>query len=211
MTAIKAMRCGAWTAEVAEHEREIEKIRLTVRSSTAKAIFAIGKELTEAQEKLACHGKGTFGKWVKTRLKMSRRLMYLHLRVYRVFEKVDCATVAQFDRSALYYLVHGGIPTDAVKDLIARAQNGARITQKMAKALVGAYLHDKQFPQDSANDDSKNPGNAPKVGKVNMSKPPSVLDRLKRAWDEATPQERDEFKRWATSRTKNITVPNTLV
>jgi hypothetical protein len=145
-----------------------------VLENESRNVILIGRELEAAHGLIANHGDGEFGKWIEHRFDKSRRWAEYHLQSFRVFG--DCEHVFAFDASALRVLSAPSTPPKAVSEAIALAENGAKVTHKVAKRLV------KQF--------SKKKDDDPKLKHTRQ------VDALKQAWERGTPEVREEFKQW---------------
>lgn len=100
-------------------------------------MLKIGAELSKAQERLANHGNGTFGKWCKERLGISSQSARNAINAFHAFGQEDCKTVLQsFDASALYLLSADSTPEEATEKAWELAEAGETITKKRAKQIV---------------------------------------------------------------------------
>jgi hypothetical protein len=160
----------------------------------------MGRHLLAVNTLLANHGNGGFGKWVEKRLQLSRKTAERYISVYTFFEK-DCDIVTQFDVSALYVLASPSVDNQVRKEALALARSGHTISQSRAKHLIECEhrAHLEKFRKENAElleasvDKVEMPALDAKARK-------SPLDRLKAAWEDASPGERQEFNAWKSSR-----------
>lgn len=83
-------------------------------------LFTLPQQLTN-------HGNGTFGKWCKERLGISKRSAYDHLNACECFGDKDCPSLGQsFTCEALYLLSRDSTPDDAITDALKAAKKGER-------------------------------------------------------------------------------------
>ena len=103
------------------HADSILEAAQAVKKATADGMLKIGKELTEAQQRLSRHGTGTFGRWCKERCGISRTTAHRILKAYKAFG--DCSTVEQtMDASAVYVLSEKSCPEEAKKEAVRQAE-----------------------------------------------------------------------------------------
>jgi len=102
-------------------------------------VLEIGRALTDAQDLLADHAGGAFGKWVKQSCKFSKRSAYRYMSAHLTFG--GCATVAQrrFEPSTMYLLANDSTPSAAVTEAIEFAESGETVTGKIAKQLIAKH------------------------------------------------------------------------
>jgi len=102
-------------------------------------VLAIGEALTEAQDLLASHHGGVFGKWVKQNCGFSKRTAYRYMSAQLTFG--SCAPVAQrrFELSTMYILAHDSTPPAAVTEAIEIAESGETVTSKTAHQLIAKH------------------------------------------------------------------------
>jgi len=102
-------------------------------------VLQIGQSLTEAQDLLASHHGGAFGKWVKQSCGFSKRTAYNYMGAHLTFG--SCATVAQrrFELSTMYLLASDSTPSAAVTEAIDLAESGETVTGKTAKQLIAKH------------------------------------------------------------------------
>ena len=136
----------------------IEKVQERVRKAGAEGVMAIGKELTAAQDRLANHGDGTFGKWAQARCGFTRQSAYRAIAAFGTFK--DCNIMLQtFDPTALYLLSADSCPEGATAEALKLAETGEKITAKRAKEIIaevggddGDDESDAEFDIDLAGD-----------------------------------------------------------
>jgi len=107
-------------------------------------VLAIGEALTEAQDLLASHHGGAFGKWVKQSCGFSKRTAYRYMSAHLTFG--SCATMSQrrFDISTMYLLANDSTPSAAVTEAIELAESGETVTSKTAHQLIAKHGDGKQ-------------------------------------------------------------------
>lgn len=114
------------------HAKVICETQDRVRKTTAEAVLKIGKELTEARERLANHKNGTFQKWCVERCGASLASTKRAIAAYEQFGNRH--TVSQyFDATAMYLLSANSCPEDTRDEFIQRAEAGEQITAKMVR------------------------------------------------------------------------------
>lgn len=194
------------------HARNIEVMQDRVRSVSARHVLKIGKELIEARERLGKKGTGTFGRWCRDRLKMSRRSCYNYIYAYEVFG--DCAIVAQmFDVTAMYYLSQPGVHSRAVTEALIHAEGGRRITLSWAKQILelldvkkegeSKYEQKKRRKKEEKEQDKREEGEGESEeddGGKEHDPDSSRLARLKRFYNETPADDRAKFKEWLEER-----------
>jgi len=102
-------------------------------------VLTIGQALTDAQDLLADHAGGAFGKWVKQSCGFSKRTAYRYMSAHLTFG--SCATMSQrrFDISTMYLLANDSTPSAAVTEAIEIAESGETVTGKTAKQLIAKH------------------------------------------------------------------------
>lgn len=151
-----------------------------------EAIIAIGRTLSAAQEILAKHGNGAFGKWVKAETPYSPRTAYRCISAFATFG--DCATVAQMEVSAVYQLAENATPKSAVKEAVKLAESGVRISQASAKKIIKKHVGPKP---------SKPSGNGkpePAVTAPAPAPPPETAPKPARGEPKVDRRKFDEFE-----------------
>jgi len=123
-------------AQVVNVKRRLASLARRIKSEKKKAVqslLAIGEALAEAQDLLADHNRGSFGKWVRDNCKFSRRSAYNFITIYRQFG--GCAIVAQLiDDDALRMLA--AAPEAAASEAIDLAEGGQHVTAQIAKQVI---------------------------------------------------------------------------
>ena len=106
-------------------------------------VLEIGRALTDAQDLLADHAGGAFGKWVKQNCGFSKRTAYNYMSAHLVFG--GCAIIAQrrFEPSTMYLLANDSTPSGAVTEAIQIAESGETVTSKTAKKLITKHSDGK--------------------------------------------------------------------
>ena len=126
------------TGEVVDVNRRLAGLARTVKSQTKKAtgaILAAGEALAEAQDLLANHAGGSFGKWVTDKCSMSRRQAYRLIGLWDTWG--GCDTVAQLaDIDALRKMA--GAPDGTVKKAIELMEDGQHLDLAPAKTLMAS-------------------------------------------------------------------------
>lgn len=122
-----------------------------VRKTTAEGVMKLGAELSAAQQKLSNHGDGTFGKWCQQRCGISRVTANKAINVYKAF---DCKPSLQsFDPTALYLLSSPSCPEEATTEAVERAEQGERITAKLARDIIKSHSPDAD--EDDGDEDAE--------------------------------------------------------
>jgi hypothetical protein len=123
-------------AEIVDVNRKLSGLARTIKSQqrrATEAVLAAGEALKEAQELLADHNGGSFGKWVTEKVGMSRRTAYRMLAAWDAFG--GCASVAQrIDVDAVRTLAGG--PERAVSKAIRLMDAGENVDLRRAKELI---------------------------------------------------------------------------
>lgn len=135
-----------------KHAATVEGEQEKVRKTTAESVLKIGKELAAARERLANHGNGTFGKWLKGRLCIGQSSAYKAMTAYESFKNLPhCGE--SFDASSLYLLSSDSVPEEATKEAIKRAAKGEQITHKLAKEIVAKHSPEPEPLAEREDDD----------------------------------------------------------
>jgi hypothetical protein len=95
----------------------------------------IGKAIAAAHALLVGDGgkDGKFSLWVESECGYCRRTAYNYMNAWQRFGSLgNCATVAQFEPTALYALASPSVPDAAVREAVKLADRGLRITKKAA-------------------------------------------------------------------------------
>lgn len=117
------------------HATAIQETQDQVRRISADGVIRIGKELKEAQQRLAHHGDGMFNKWVKQRCGISLSCAYKSINAHEVFGEVCVNFTQTFDASALYLLSADSCPEEATEEALRLAEEGQHVSHKVAKEL----------------------------------------------------------------------------
>ncbi len=163
-----------------------------MRRTNVKGVLTIGRQLHKARAVLGRKGDGIYGEWCKKRLKISRTTAHNMLNAYLVFG--DCPTVEHsFELTALYLLSKNGIPKDVIETAISIAEGGGRVTAERARNLIGDS-HEQRALDDAQTEDDEDDEEPSQ-----RSAPPkrTPLERLQKAWNDASEKERKEFRNWA--------------
>lgn len=105
------------------------------KSSGLQAMLDMGKAVADAQEILASHHKGSFGKWIEAECGIGRSSAYRYLHAWEKFG--SCASLGQLTAEAMYALSSPDAPPEAAKQAQKLADRGVKVTAKVAKELVG--------------------------------------------------------------------------
>jgi len=105
---------------------------------TSVGLWKMGGILTDAQEKLAAHGTGTFLKWLEAEVGLSQSTAYRLMQVHKAFDLPTVGRMA-FSTSTLYYLSTGTVPASARQEAVRRAAEGETITPDVAREIVQAH------------------------------------------------------------------------
>lgn len=111
--------------------------------TTATAIVQIGKALAEVKEKL---GHGKFLDWIEKEFAWSQPTAWRFMNVYEQF-KLSNLNNLSIDVSALYQIAAPSTPEPVRRHLIARAENGERITHQGMRALVQQFAETGKLPE----------------------------------------------------------------
>lgn len=123
-------------------QQKTSEIKELVQKSQ-QSIIDIGNRLIEVKEKLA---HGSFGAWLATEFEWDRFFAERCMNIARRFGQNE--QIAHFQKSALYLLSSPSVPEEAVKEAVARAEQGEEITHKTAKAIAEKHRPDPK-PQPS--------------------------------------------------------------
>lgn len=101
--------------------------------------FEIGRSVAASHAVFAGNGgEGQFSSWVERECGFSKRTAYNYMNAWREFG--NCATVAQFDVSAIYALSSETQGADkARKEAIKLADKGQKITHEKAKEILNRF------------------------------------------------------------------------
>ncbi|MBW3598547.1 MAG: DUF3102 domain-containing protein, partial [Planctomycetes bacterium] len=120
-----------------DHAKRIREISDNLWKLTAQGVIDQGREFTAAHEKLANHGDGLWGKWVKEECKLTREAARQRMRAFEVFGELDCQIICQFHPTAMYDLAGLGRPIRRARErCIELAKAGRKVTAKKAKQLI---------------------------------------------------------------------------
>jgi hypothetical protein len=157
------------------------------RIKTVETIFDIGVQLQIANDELAHHGDGIFGKWVVQRCRMSRSAAHDAMKVVQVFgehKQIVCPPGGQtLDVKALGFLARDTTPEAAIKDALQLAARGERVTLAKAKRLVATYTVESE--SNSGNDQNSAP---PEQGLANLES--TMREETSRWWELCPPPDR---------------------
>jgi hypothetical protein len=88
---------------------------------TAEDIVAIGQDLIEVRDRLACVGRGgLFHPWLRAEFDMARRMAYNFISVAERFGDSNCAKFAQLPVSVLYELAAPSTPESVIEMVEAK-------------------------------------------------------------------------------------------
>jgi hypothetical protein len=107
----------------------------TLAKRVASDIVEIGGKLVEVKDRLG--GNGRFNAWLESELGWSERTAYNFIAVFTKFGAANFA-IENVAPSALYLLVAPATPEPARKAAIEMANQGERVTHKVAKAIVAS-------------------------------------------------------------------------
>lgn len=130
--------------DIAKQLSHLARTVNAARKKAAESIIEAGLALVQANELLASHDGGSFGRWLKQACKMSRRSAYNYMAAARLFG--GCATVAQraFEPQALHVLAATAAPSAAVAEALKMAEAGQVVTVQVARRLVRQHTPHKQ-------------------------------------------------------------------
>lgn len=100
------------------------------------AMLEMGESLASAQELLANHGDGIFGKWIEAECWISKSSAFNYLNAYKALGK-DCPSLGQsFTLEAIYALTAPSAPPDALKKAKKLADKGVQINSRAVKEIL---------------------------------------------------------------------------
>jgi hypothetical protein len=120
--------------DLADIANEINSLHRTI---TVDGAMRIGERLDAVNSELANRKNGTFGKWVKEKLTLSRTAAFRYMSVYRRFGDSEYrSSLEQHDFSvdSIYELARQ--PEEIVAEAVDRAEAGERITLAKVKELT---------------------------------------------------------------------------
>jgi hypothetical protein len=123
-----------------------------VRKTTAEGLMKLGAELSAAQRKLSNHGNGTFGKWCRERCGIEPRQAQRAISVTTTFKDRDIMSQSS-DPTALYLLSAPSCPEEATTEAVERAEQGERITAKLARDIIKSHSPDADDDSDEGDDE----------------------------------------------------------
>lgn len=199
MVAMKAKRQHSKTFNKVENEAvaideamgRLNNATAIFEKSNTQVALEVGAILATAQAKLSKYGEGVFIRWIqeRLRLRLKKTTAYKWLRLHERLG--DCPQCVQtIDVSALYILTQDSGPaySGALKDSLALAEKGKRVTRQTVIRILQAY-------RDEAVLDGWDDDGIPEVpGDL------TTVQQLKKIWSRATVDEQREFKRWETRR-----------
>jgi hypothetical protein len=109
---------------------------------TAAGIVQIGQYLTEVKERLK-HGK--FLEWIEREFGWSQPSAWRFMNVHEQF-KLSNLNNLQIDVSALYLIAAPKTPEPVRSQIIARAENGERVTFSGTRAVVQHFAQTGEMP-----------------------------------------------------------------
>jgi len=134
---------GASTHEVVDVDKQLSAIArrvVTAKHGLVKNILTIGENLQEAQELLSDHNGGVFTKWMRDKCGFTSRTGYKYLAAWKTFGSCESSSQRRIDVSAMHVLSAPSVHPQAVKDAVALAGDGTKITPKIAKQLVQEHV-----------------------------------------------------------------------
>jgi hypothetical protein len=120
----------------------------------AEEMLNHGEILADAQTALANQKNGVFLSWLESR-GISSSSAYRCIDAYKAFGKLKLPTVGSFEVGAMYTLAKND---KAIKKAVKLAENGTKVTQKMAKELIEA----SPPPKPKADPPPNSPSDSPK-------------------------------------------------
>jgi len=102
-------------------------------------VLQIGEALAEAQDLLASHHGGAFGRWVKQSCGFTRQSAYRYIAAHLVFGGCNIMLQRRFDISTMYLLANDSTPSAAVTEAIELAESGETVTSKTAHQLIAKH------------------------------------------------------------------------
>jgi hypothetical protein len=106
------------------------------KAESLRSMIAMGESIRQAQDLLANHGNGAFGKWIELECGISPRSAYNYLNAWEKFK--DCESLSQFTAEGMYLLSSPSAPSDVTERAKKLASAGVRVTAKVAKNLIAA-------------------------------------------------------------------------
>lgn len=98
------------------------------------AMLEMGQAIKTANELLANHSGGTFGKWVETECGIAPKSAYRYMHAWESFG--SCDSLSQLTAEAVYALSSPNAPPEAAKQAQKLADKGVKVTEKVAKELL---------------------------------------------------------------------------
>lgn len=121
---------------------EIYALAVEIQGLETQAIrlaLETGGLLAKGLKALATAGKSReLESWVKS-LGLSRRTAFNRMGAYKAFRDTDNETLAHYELSALYELGQRTVAPGAIKEAMARARRGDKITREIALELMGKF------------------------------------------------------------------------
>lgn len=162
-----------------------------LKKSLAGNVLAIGETIAIAHEQFAQPKTGNFLTWVELEGGFSKSSAYNYMAAFRVFGNIP--TVGRIEDSAMYALAQNDTPEKALKEVLKLADNGAKITQKQAKAIIKKHKSSSAAPSGGGGSKPKpQPVKPPPPEltkeeqlKVELKKVRSYVEGLVRALDDA--------------------------
>jgi len=133
-------------AGVADVEGELKALARKIRGAKKKAVEAvltIGEALTTANELLADHAGGSFGKWLKQEAGISRSSAHRYMKAHSLLGRCPSVEQRNFELQAVYALADGKTPRQAVDDCLQLATDGEKITGATARKIISSYVQPK--------------------------------------------------------------------
>lgn len=157
--------------------RNCAKVLQGLKDALAGNVLRIGETISIAHEQFAKRGSGNFLKWVESEGGFSKSSAYNYMAAFKVFGNVP--TVGRIEDSALYALAQTDTPEKALKEVLKLADNGARITQKQAKAIIKKHKPAKGASGGSGGATKKS-NSAPEPPKPELTKEEQLKLELKK-------------------------------
>ena len=120
--------------EVRQYARRLGELAQQV----AVDLWEMGHILSDAQERLAACGTGTFLHWVETETSVKRSTCYRLINIYCAFDFPTVGKTA-LTTSVLYLLAEPSTPKEARDEALWRAGRGESITKDKAQEIVDQY------------------------------------------------------------------------
>lgn len=112
---------------------------------TAQDIIDIGRKLIEVKARL---GHGYYVAWLNAEFGWSRSTAHRFVSVAKTMgDSIQMLHGETFDAKALYILASGKVPQSAREEAIDRAQQGERITTKVAKQIKASHVTGHDSPE----------------------------------------------------------------